>query len=252
MGRASLINTSTLLKLSLLVLMCVPAPAEGGFWDKAQEHIGQMGTDGAQQSMLSNTDIVAGLKDALRVGSDHVVDQLGAANGFNKDSSVHIPLPDSLKIVQSALSRIGMSSMVDELELKLNRAAEEATPKAKKLFWDAINDMSLDDAKTILDGPDDAATRYFQRKMSPGLATEMQPVVSSSLAEVGAIKAYENVMGQYSSIPFVPDVKANLSEHVIDKSLAGIFYYLAQEEAAIRKDPAKRTTEILQKVFASK
>lgn len=254
MGRSSLINTSALVRLALLAIFCMQTPmvAEGGFWDDIQGTIGQMGTGDVQQSVLTNTDIIAGLKDALRVGSDHVVNRLGAANGFNKDARVHIPLPDTLKSVQSALSQIGMSSMVDDLELKLNRAAEAATPKAKQMFMDAIYDMSLDDAKGILNGPKDAATRYFQRKMSPSLANEMQPIVSGTLAEVGAIKAYDSVMGQYSAIPFMPDVKANLTEHVIRKGMDGIFYYLAVEEAAIRKDPAKRTTEILKKVFGSK
>jgi hypothetical protein len=154
--------------------------------------------------------------------------------------------------VQAALNKVGMSSMVDDLELRLNRAAEAATPKAKKLFGDAIQEMTMDDVKTIYQGPDDAATSYFKEKMSKPLAEEMKPIVKESLAEVGAIQSYEKMMGQYKSLPFVPDVKADLTDHVLDKGMDGIFYYMAKEEAAIRKNPVKRTTELLRKVFGAK
>ena len=88
--------------------------------------------------------------------------------------------------------------------------------------------------------------------MSQPLAKEMRPIVENTLSEVGAVQAYDKVMGQYRTLPFVPDVKADLTNHVIDKGLAGIFHYLAEEEAAIRQNPAKRTTELLQRVFGSK
>jgi hypothetical protein len=135
------------------------------------------------------------------------------------------------------------------VELKLNRAAEAAAPKARKLFVDSIAQMTVDDVQRIYNGPDDAATKYFQSKMSPQLAKAMRPVVDSSLAEVGAIQSFDAAMGKYQGLPFVPDVKADLSDYVVNKGMDGIFHYLAIEEAAIRKDPAKRTTELLQKVF---
>ena len=189
------------------------------------------------------------MKEALKVGSQNVVKQLGAVDGFNKDPDIHIPLPQSLDKVKTMLSKVGMSSMFENLELKLNRAAETATPKAKQLFIDAISQMTFDDVKKIYDGPDDAATQYFKDKMSPDLAEEMKPVVEDSLSQVGAVRAYDNMMKEYKSIPFVPDVKADLTNHVIEKGMDGIFYYMAKEEAAIRKDPVKRTTELLKKVF---
>lgn len=201
---------------------------------------------------LSTEEIGAGLKEALRVGSERVVAQLGKTDGFNADPQIHIPLPENLKKVQSALSKVGMSSMVDDLELRLNRAAEVATPKAKKLFGQAIQEMTMDDAKAIYQGPDDAATSYFKGKMSKPLAEEMRPIVEKSLGQVGAIKSYDNMMSKYKSLPFVPDAKADLTNHVLDKGMDGIFYYMAKEEAAIRKNPVKRTTELLQRVFGAK
>jgi hypothetical protein len=178
-----------------------------------------------------------------------VVKQLGTTDGFNQDSHIHIPLPASLDKVKSVLSKVGKASLLEDLELKLNRAAEAATPRAKQLFKDAITSMTLEDVNGIYNGPDDAATQYFKGKMSPGLAEEMKPVVENSLADVGAVTAYEQMMKEYKSLPFVPDVKANLSDHVVEKGMDGIFYYMAKEEAAIRQNPVKRTTELLKKVF---
>jgi hypothetical protein len=124
-------------------------------------------------------------------------------------------------------------------------------PKTKQLFINAISEMNLKDAKGILGGPENAATQYFQQKMTPDLKKEMRPVVDSSLAEVGAIQSYDNVMEKYKSIPFVPNVNADLSDYVVGKASDGLFHYLALEEASIRKDPTKRTTDLLKKVFQS-
>ncbi|TQV81878.1 DUF4197 domain-containing protein [Denitrobaculum tricleocarpae] len=212
---------------------------------------GSGSTSGSAIGNLSAQELSDGLREALKVGSERVVDQVGQADGYNGDSNIRLPLPDSLKKVQSALELAGMSSMLDDLELRLNRAAEAAAPKAKALFLDAISEMSLEDAEKIYSGPDDAATRYFQGKMTGPLAKEMEPVVNQSLSDVGAIQSYDQVMGEYRSIPFVPDAKADLTDYVVDKGMDGIFYYLAQEEAAIRKDPLKRSTALLQKVFGA-
>jgi Protein of unknown function (DUF4197) len=242
--------------LKLVIPTCIAFVAashsdvQAGWLDKGKKLLEEF--SGSQSGVLSNDEIAAGLKEALRVGTDRVVGQLSAVNGFNTDPSVHIPLPDSLKTVQSTLSKVGMSGMMDDLELRLNRAAEAATPKAKKLFLDSIQDLTLEDVRRIYEGPDDAATRYFQAKMSKPLAGEMMPIVSDSLSEVGAIKSYDDAMGRYEAIPFVPDIKADLIGYVVDKGMEGIFYYLAKEEAAIRQDPLKRTTDLLQKVFGAR
>ncbi|MDD9915562.1 MAG: DUF4197 domain-containing protein [Rhodospirillaceae bacterium] len=129
--------------------------------------------------------------------------------------------------------------------------AEAETPRAKEVFWNAITDMSLDDAKRIYEGPKDAATQYFKGKMSGPLTDSMRPVVDSTLSEVGAIQAYDSMMGQYKAVPFVPDVKADLTTHVLERALDALFLYLAREEAAIRENPVKRSTALLQKVFGA-
>lgn len=235
----------------LIVALSVPGPqpAHAADWLGKGKSILQGLAGGG--SGLSESDIASGLLEALRVGSERVVSQVGAADGFNADPAIHIPLPESFGTVQSALAKVGMSGTLDDLELKMNRAAEAAAPKAKSIFLDAISELTLDDVQGIYKGPDDAATQYFREKTSASLRDAMRPLVDDTLAEVGAVAAYDQAMSRYRQIPFVPDVKADLTEHVLDGGLEGIFHYLAKEEAAIRQNPAARTTELLQKVFGA-
>ena len=200
-------------------------------------------------TVLSNGDIASGLRKALRVGTERVVGQLGSNDGFNADPEVHIPLPDTLAKVKSVLGKVGMAGFANDLELRLNRAAETEAPEAKAVFWQAIQDLSLDEVRRIYEGPKDAATEYFRSKMSAPLADRMKPIVETSLSEVGAVQSYDRMIGQYKSLPLVPDVKSNLTQHVLKLALDGMFLYLAREEAAIRENPVKRTTALLQKVF---
>jgi len=234
----------------LFSFLSTTAGAESSWWDKGKKLL-DIFSEGKNKDPLTSGEIGAGLKEALRIGTENVVSRLGQFDGFNADAAIHIPLPEDFKKVKKVLNKIGMSGLLDNLELKLNRAAEVATPRAKKLFWAAITEMTLDDVKAIYKGPEDAATRYFQRKMTPPLAKQMRPVVEQSLSEVKAIQAYDDTMRQYQSIPFVPDVKADLTGFVIEKGMDGIFYYLAREEAEIRKNPAKRTTDLLKRVFGN-
>lgn len=234
--------------IMVALIVAVPSFAGNSWLKKGSDLLKSVGS-GDTASALTVEEIGAGLKEALQVGSGNVVNQLGAADGFNKDSLIHIPLPPSLDKVKFMLSKVGMSSLFEDLELKLNRAAEVATPRAKQLFFNAISLMTLEDVKGIYNGPEDAATQYFKGKMSLDLAAEMKPVIEESLSQVGAVASYDTMMKEYKSLPFVPDVKADLTDHVITKGMDGIFYYMAKEEAAIRQNPAKRTTELLKKVF---
>jgi len=239
----------------IVVALTSPATAQQNYFKTLQDAIGNTtgsgGTPapGGYSGALGNSDIVAGLREALRVGTETVVSQIGAADGYNSDSNIHIPLPPELKNVQDLLKKFGLSSLADEVELKLNRAAENAAPKTKDLIWKAITEMTLEDAKQIYDGPNDAATQYFKRVSSTDLTNVIRPIVDQSLAEVGAIASYDELMGKYSSLPFVPNVKSDLTNHAVNLALEGLFFYLAKEEADIRQNPAKRTTDLLAKVF---
>jgi hypothetical protein len=254
--RGDLMKLFRILVLCLAVLATgISATASNTWLQKGTDTLKSLGGTDTQTAVsgtspaLPMTDVVAGLKEALTVGSGNVVQKLGQTDGFYKDPQVRIPLPGTLARVKSALDKVGMSGYADDLELKLNRAAEAATPKARDLFMTAISQMTFEDARAILNGPEDAATQYFKAKMSPELAAAMTPVVEDSLSEVGAVQSYDRMMGQYASLPFVPDVKADLTGHVVDKGMDGIFHYMAKEEAGIRKDPVKRTTDLLKRVF---
>ncbi len=252
-------HTGIWLMLGALFWLVLPVYAGNSWLEKGSDTLKFFGlieekgsdtaTNIASGAGLSLDEIAAGLREALRVGSENVVQQLSATNGFNTDKSIHIPLPENLSMVKTALDKIGYSSLTDDLELKLNRAAEAATPQAKKLFLDAISAMGFEDVKAVYEGADDAATQYFKEKMSPDLALVMKPVIEDTLSQVGAVQAYDTMMDKYKALPFVPDVKSDLTFHVVDRGMDGIFHYMAQEEKAIRKDPVKRTTQLLQKVF---
>ncbi len=207
--------------------------------------------EGSESGPLSTDDITRGLKEALATGSNTVVSQLGTANGFSGDPAIRIPLPGSLVKARELAARVGQERYFDELELKLNQAAEEATPKAKELFLGAIRDMSVEDAKGILQGPDNAATEYFRGKTGETLQAQMRPIVDRALAQVGAVSSFNQLLDRYNKIPLAPKIDADLTGHVVEEGSDGIFYYLAQEEKAIRDNPLKRTSEILQRVFGS-
>jgi len=183
-------------------------------------------TIGAVSSALSNQDITAAFKQALTIGTGEVVGQLGVRNGFNLDPKVHIPLPANLQRVQSALNTVGLSYLMDDLENRVNYAAEIATPQ-------------------------DSATRFFESRMSSALASRMQPFVNQAISQAGVVQAFDNVMSQYQNIPFMPDVKADLTSYVVDQGIQGIFFYLGQQEAQIRQDPVRHTTDLLKKVFGN-
>lgn len=242
------INSFICLAVLFLCLGPTPDLKAQGWLEKGKQALQQLNS--AQQNDELNSDTVGkGLKEALKVGTANVVEELGQPGGFFNDPELHIPLPASLDRVQSVLNNIGASSMLDELELKLNQAAERATPKAKDMFWQAISEMTFQDVMSIYNGPDDAATRYLEDKMSVPLASEMKPTVQETLSQVGAVQSYNQIMERYNAIPLVPEVKADLTTYTLEKTLEGIFTLLAQEEAAIRNEPAKRTTELLKTVF---
>lgn len=238
-----------ILPLLLLVAFMVPC-THGAWWDKGLNLVKSIG--GGDTEAAGTADIGAAFKQALQIGSEAVVARLGRTDGFLDDPAVRIPLPEKLAGVKNVLTRVGLSGPVDTLELKLNRAAEAAAPKAEALFLDAIRELTFDDIMTIYKGPKDSATQYFREKMAPSLKEEMQPIVQSSLAQVGAVQAYENVMGKYNALPLVPEVQADLTGHVVERAMDGIFYYMAREEQAIREDPLRQTTALLKKVFGQK
>ncbi len=251
-------NLPTLRTKAFLSIVCITVlsffmvkPAHSG--NLLQKGLDFLSGAGQKKSPgeLTRDEISEAFKQALRLGSEKVVSQLGQKNGFYEDPVVHIPLPKQFEVVKSAMDKSGLSFLTEDLELKLNRAAEKATPEAKKIFLEAIRNMTFEDVMKIYKGPKDSATQYFKGKMSGPLAEEMQPIIENSMSQVGAVQAYDSVMDKYRSMPFLPDIKADLTKYVTNKGMGGIFHYMAQKEAAIRENPAEQTTDLLKRVFSN-
>ena len=200
---------------------------------------------------LSNTEASGGLKEALTQGVGKAVASLGAADGFFGNSAVKIPLPDSLKKIQKGMKFMGMGKQSDELVLKMNRAAEAAVPEAKTLLVDSIKKMSLADAKAILTGPQDAATQYFKKTTSAQMGEKFLPIVEKATANVSLADSYNKYAEMGAKFGAVKKEDANINKYVTRKALDGVYYMVAQEEAAIRKDPLGQASSLLKKVFGS-
>jgi hypothetical protein len=201
---------------------------------------------------LSTGDIIAGLKEALKVGTDNTVNFTSKLNGYYKNPQIKIPLPEEVKKYDEILRLAGLGKQIDAFEKSMNRAAEKAAPEAKALFWGAIRQMTFSDAKKILNGRDNEATLYFKNKTYDPLANRFKPLVHGAMAEVGVTRSYQKLENKINTLPVGGLLNFNLDNYVTGKALDGLFYVLAQEEAKIRRDPAARVTEILRKVFGSK
>jgi hypothetical protein len=205
---------------------------------------------GAQTlASLSNRDAVTGLKDALIQGSGKAVSQLGAADGFLGNAKVKIPLPDSIKRVESGLRMVGMGKQADELVVSMNRAAEMAVKEATPILVDSVKKMSVQDAKGVLTGGDDAATQYFRRTTSGELTQRFLPIVKKMTSKVQLAEQYNSLAGQAASFGLVKQEDANIDNYVTRKALDGLYLVIAEQERAIRKDPVGAATGMAQKVF---
>ncbi len=198
---------------------------------------------------LSNRDAVAGLKDALAQSAGKAMDQLGAADGFLGNAKVKIPLPDSIKRIESGLRMLGMGKQADELVVSMNRAAEMAVREATPILVESVRKMSVQDAKGVLTGGDDAATQYFRRTTSAQLTQRFLPIVKQMTAKVQLAEQYNQLAGQAASLGLVKQEDANIDNYVTRKALDGLFLVIAEQERAIRKDPVGAATGMAQKVF---
>ncbi len=202
-------------------------------------------------SGVGGGEAAAGLKEALAVGTGNAVQTLSKSNGYFGDAAVKILLPPKLQTAADVLKKAGYQKEVDDLILSMNRAAEQAAPKARPIFEDAVKKMTFEDAQKILNGDNTAATDYFKAKTTPQLTEAFKPVVAESMNQVGVTRSYKALTDRYTSmVPFGKMDSMDLDSYVTGKSLDGMFLKVGQEEAKIRTNPAARTTDILKKVFA--
>ena len=200
---------------------------------------------------LSARDAAGGLRAALSKGIDVAVTQLGADNGFLNDPKVAIPLPSALEKADRALSRFGMGGQADELKATMNHAAEQAVAQAKPVFKQALQHMTLSDAKAILTGGDDAGTQYFRRASSAQLTEKFKPIVAAETAKLGLTAKYNEYAGKAAQLGLLSSEDANLNDYVTAKALDGLFSRIAEEEHEIRKNPLGQASSLIKKVFGT-
>ena len=193
--------------------------------------------------------IGAALKQALQVGTENAVKLTGRTDGYFTNKAIKILMPERLRTVERGLRTAGYGSEVDKLVLNMNRAAELAAPSAKKIFWNAIGGMTIDDARRILGGTPTAATDYFKSKTSASLTLAFRPIVDQAMNEVGTTRQYNELLGQAKAIPFLKTENYDLDRYVVGKALDGLFHVVGEEERKIRADPAARVTDLLKEVF---
>lgn len=201
---------------------------------------------------LSSNETVAALKEALNKGTAVAVQQLGREGGYLNNPQVRIPMPEKLEWVEKTLRSLGQDAVADEFIGTLNRAAEQAVPVALEQFQSAISKMTLEDAKGILTGPNDAATQYFRRQSEDTLRTQFLPIVRKTTEQAGATSAYKNMLGKVTFMGNpVSTQSLDIDQYVTNKALDGLFLLVAAEEQRIRENPLARSSELLKKVFGS-
>lgn len=198
---------------------------------------------------LTTGEMAGGLKETLTKGAAQAVGRLGRENGFLNNEKVRIPLPDSLAKAEKVMRTFGMGKKADELVVTMNRAAEMAVPEAKTLLIDAVKKMTIQDARAIISGGDDAATAYFRRSTEAELTVKFLPLVRSCTEKVGLAQRYNDVAGKAVKYRLVEEKQANIEQYVTQKALDGLFATIAEEERAIRKDPIGTGSKLISKIF---
>lgn len=200
---------------------------------------------------ISGQEAGGGLKEALTQGAGKAVDLLGRTDGFLGNPKVKIPLPGAMEKAEGLMRGLGMGKQADELITAMNRAAEAAVPEAKKLLVDAVKQMSVEDAKGILGGGNDAGTQYFKRKTEGPLAQKFLPIVRNAIEKVKLKDTYENFAKKGAKFGLVKEKDAQLENYVTEKALDGLYLMIAEEERAIRENPVGATGNLARKVFGA-
>jgi len=233
-----------LLFLAVVLLLATPQCSSGGFIDDLIK-------EATRPQENKEPDYVAGLKQALDIGTKNAVSAVSKENGYFGNMDIKIVAPDKLEDAEKLLRKVGMGDRVDEFVLSMNRAAETAAPEAVDIFVGAIRDMTVVDAYGIVKGNETAATSYFQEKTTNSLYGLFKPIITDSMAQVGVVHSYKRMMDKYNSIPFVKKIDVDIEGYVTDEALNGLFFMVGEEEKKIRKDPAARVTELLKEVFGN-
>jgi hypothetical protein len=211
-------------------------------------------TTGDSSPALTEKEVAHGLKEALNVGIKNTVSIVSVTKGFYNNAEIKIPFPEEAIRVKEVCESVGLRNQVIKFEEKLNNAAEIASKGAVDVFQDAIRQMTIRDAMSILKGNDNAATNYFRRTSSNKLYETFYPVVKNATDEIMLAQYWTPLVNKYNTVTTITggqQVDTDLNNYVTNKAIDGLFIMLAKEEAKIRKDPVARVSDILKKVFGS-
>ncbi len=201
---------------------------------------------------LTNDEVIKGLREALSRGTTNSSSLASQLDGFYKNPKIFIPWPKEAMDMRNKLVKIGLTNKIEEFEMSLNRAAEEAALKAGAVFIQAITNMSVQDGFAILNGADTAATNFLRKNTYSALYESFLPIVKEAVEKVKVTSYWSPLASAYNKFPGVTKQNPNLDEYVSNKAINGLMVLIAEEETKIRKDPAARTSELLKKVFGSK
>ena len=239
--------------LILLSILTIPYAANAQF-PKSLKDAGGLVTGKGGSSGLTNDEVVSGLKEALEKGAEQCVLKGSALDGFWKNEAIRIPFPPEAEKMKSTLNSIGMNKQVEEFEMTMNRAAEEAAKEALPVLRDAVMGMSVSDGFAILKGGDQAATSYLRDKTTASLTERFRPIVERATQKVALTSYWTPLAKGYNKAGRLTGAKAvdpDLDAYVTDKAIQGLFVLIAEEEGRIRKDPMARTSDLLKKVFGA-
>lgn len=207
------------------------------------------------QGSLTANEVAAGLKEALVIGANEAVDFAGNENAFLQTPRLRIPFPEEAERVKDTAEKLGLDRQVEIFEENLNHAAEKAVAEAFPIFVDAIASMTIEDAFSILNGGENAATRFLRNKTETSLESAFRPKVKTAIDQVELTKYWSPLISAYNTSNMLTggeDVDPDLTGYVTERAMDGLFLLISEEEEKIRKDPLARTTELLERVFGSK
>tara|TARA_B100000575_G_scaffold293435_1_gene304807 strand:+ start:71 stop:688 length:618 start_codon:yes stop_codon:yes gene_type:complete len=201
------------------------------------------------ESKASQKEISKGLTEALSQGCNYAVNEASKENGFNNNALIRIPFPKEAKKIKKTLTDIGFKKSIKEFEIKMNEAAENASKESLNILLNELKKIKFNDAKEILKGEDNAATKYLERNSYDSLFSKFTPIVKKSMNKVQVYKYWNPLIKKYNSIPLSKKINPNLDEYITSKTIRGLFKLIEIEEKEIRTNPKKRISEILKKVF---
>jgi hypothetical protein len=243
LGQAS----GALLLVAALLLAAAPASADprSGWWSRTRAAMAGLPGQGA----VTQREAEQGLKEGLEAAAGAAAQRVGAPDGFLGNPDIKIALPRSLEAMRQRLTIFGRDEPLSALEIEINRAAEASAPAIEALLIAEIRGLTIDDALGVLRGGEDAGTVFLRQRLDPALAAKLLPEVEAALEAAGAFAALEELGRSMPMRGLAGDLKRDLTDYVLEKAIEGAFHVLAEEEAALRRNPALWTTALLKRVF---